>query len=103
TYAIDVRRECIIKALCVYLNEEPENLVKEYMDTDGESSEAAVMERKRMCEIFVIRKEGAEPDDEPEDVGVILEGLKVLDELGNIPLAVVMLFALVYVLPQHKT
>ncbi|XP_029353206.1 uncharacterized protein LOC115040053 [Echeneis naucrates] len=96
TDAIDVRRECIIKALCVYLNEEPENLVKEYMDTDGESSEAAVMET--MFGIFVIRKEDAEPDDDPEDVGVILEGVKVLDELGNVPLAVVMLFALVYAL-----
>uniref|UniRef100_A0A665TF32 Uncharacterized protein n=2 Tax=Echeneis naucrates TaxID=173247 RepID=A0A665TF32_ECHNA len=66
------------------------------MDTDGESSEAAVMET--MFGIFVIRKEDAEPDDDPEDVGVILEGVKVLDELGNVPLAVVMLFALVYAL-----
>ncbi|KAM8772540.1 uncharacterized protein AB9X84_010280 isoform 2-T2 [Acanthopagrus schlegelii] len=96
TDAIDVRRECIIKALCVYLNEEPENLVKEYMNTDGESSEAAMM--KTTFGIFVIRKEDAEPKDGPEDVGIILEGVQVLDELGNVPLAVGMLFALVYAL-----
>ncbi|KAE8278124.1 hypothetical protein D5F01_LYC23797 [Larimichthys crocea] len=48
--------------------------------------------------IFVIRKEGAEPDVAPEDVGIVLEGVQVLDELGNVPLAVVMLFALVYAL-----
>ncbi|KAK0151230.1 hypothetical protein N1851_007633 [Merluccius polli] len=82
TDAIDVRRECIIKALCVYLNEEPENLVKEYMNTDGESSEAAMMETT--FGIFVIRKEGAEPDVGPEDVGIVLEGVQVLDELGII-------------------
>lgn len=29
--SIEVRRECILKALCVYLNEEPDNLVKKYM------------------------------------------------------------------------
>ncbi|XP_038139855.1 uncharacterized protein LOC119782782 [Cyprinodon tularosa] len=90
TDAIDVKRECIIKALCVYLNEEPENLVKEYMNTDGGSSEAAMMETT--FGIFVIRKEGAEPGDGPEDVGIVLDGL------GNVPLAVVMLFALVYAL-----
>uniref|UniRef100_A0A0F8C9V8 Sterile alpha motif domain-containing protein 3 n=1 Tax=Larimichthys crocea TaxID=215358 RepID=A0A0F8C9V8_LARCR len=94
--AIDVRRECIIKALCVYLNEQPENLVKDYMNTDGESSEAAMM--KTTFGIFVIRKEGAEPDVTPEDVGIVLEVVQVLDELGNVPLAVVMLFALVYAL-----
>ncbi|KAE8297828.1 hypothetical protein D5F01_LYC02299 [Larimichthys crocea] len=96
TDAIDVRRECIIKALCVYLNEEPENLVKDYMNTDGKSSEAAMMETT--FGIIVIRKEGAEPDVAPEDVGIVLEGVQVLDELGNVPLAVVMLFALVYAL-----
>ncbi|XP_015224555.1 PREDICTED: uncharacterized protein LOC107080865 [Cyprinodon variegatus] len=96
TDAIDVKRECIIKALCVYLNEEPENLVKEYMNTDGGSSEAAMMETT--FGIFVIRKEGAEPGDGPEDVGIVLESVQVLDGLGNVPLAVVMLFALVYAL-----
>ena len=65
-------------------------------NTDGESSEAAMM--KTTFGISVIRKEGAEPEDGPEDVGIILEGVQVLDELGNVPLAVGMLFALVYAL-----
>ncbi|KAI4827553.1 hypothetical protein KUCAC02_030941, partial [Chaenocephalus aceratus] len=33
TDSIDVRRECILKGLCVYFNEDPEKLVKEYMLT----------------------------------------------------------------------
>lgn len=65
-------------------------------NTDGESGEAAKMETT--FGIFVIRKEGAEPGDQPEDIGIILEGVHVLDELENVPLAVVMLFALVYAL-----
>ncbi|TKS65348.1 putative RNA-directed DNA polymerase from transposon BS [Collichthys lucidus] len=31
TDSVDVRRECVLKGLCVYLNEDPEKLVKEYM------------------------------------------------------------------------
>jgi len=27
----DIGQECIIKGLCVYLNKEPDNLVKEYV------------------------------------------------------------------------
>ncbi|KAJ4935541.1 hypothetical protein JOQ06_017073 [Pogonophryne albipinna] len=32
TEDIDAGRECLIKGLCIYLNEDPEDLVKEYMD-----------------------------------------------------------------------
>uniref|UniRef100_A0A3Q1JRT8 Uncharacterized protein n=1 Tax=Anabas testudineus TaxID=64144 RepID=A0A3Q1JRT8_ANATE len=48
--------------------------------------------------IYLIRHEGADPDDDPEDVGITLEGVKVLSGLRNIPLAIVMLFGLVYAL-----
>ncbi|KAK1904806.1 30S ribosomal protein S20 [Dissostichus eleginoides] len=65
--------------LCVYLNED-EKLVKEYMSIDN-SSETAMAET--VFGIFVIRHEGAEPGDDPENVGIILEGVEVLDELGN--------------------
>ena len=51
-------------------------------NTGGGSSEAAMMETT--FGIFVIRKEGAEPDVGPEDVGIVLEGVQVLDELGII-------------------
>ncbi|KAI9525159.1 hypothetical protein NQZ68_009357 [Dissostichus eleginoides] len=69
----------IIEGLCVYLNED-EKLVKEYMSIDN-SSETAMAET--VFGIFVIRHEGAEPGDDPENVGIILEGVEVLDELGN--------------------
>ncbi|KAL1275020.1 hypothetical protein QQF64_027834 [Cirrhinus molitorella] len=31
---INVKRECVLKALFVYLNEDPDNLFKEYMDVN---------------------------------------------------------------------
>lgn len=46
--------------------------------------------------IYVIRHEGAEPSDAPEDVGIILEGVTVLRELRNVPLAWAILLAFVY-------
>lgn len=65
-------------------------------NTDHEISEAEMMETA--FGIFVIHKEGAEPGDGPEDIGIILEGVQVLGELGSVPLAVLILFTLVYAL-----
>ncbi|XP_027134490.1 uncharacterized protein LOC113745762 [Larimichthys crocea] len=95
TDSVDVRRECVLKGLCVYLNEDPEKLVKEYMTAD-ESSGSTMAET--VFGIFVMRHEGAEPGDAPEDVGIILEGVEVLNNLGSVPFAVAMLLALAYAL-----
>ncbi|KAK5599871.1 hypothetical protein CRENBAI_014470 [Crenichthys baileyi] len=76
----DVKRECILKALSVYLNEDPEKVVKERMDSDVDNGQAEI---ETVFGVFVIRREGAARDDGPEDVGIILEGVQVLSELGN--------------------
>ncbi|CAL9703509.1 unnamed protein product [Knipowitschia caucasica] len=91
TDSIDVKRECLLKALCLYLNEEPHDLVKEYLNC--EDSASAMLETT--VGIFVIRKE-QHWDEEPECVGIIIEGVEVLTDLQNMPLAVAMLLALVY-------
>lgn len=57
--------------------------------------------------IYVIRHEGAEPGDNPEDIGIILEGVTVIDGLPNVALAVALFLAFVYALnmcypPEHK-
>lgn len=46
--------------------------------------------------ICVIRSEGAEPGDDPQDVVIVLEGVEVMGELGNVVFAVTMLLGLVY-------
>ncbi|KAG5277559.1 hypothetical protein AALO_G00118990 [Alosa alosa] len=100
---IDVRRECVLKGLCVYMNEDPESFVKEYMPDDV-SSHTAMAET---TSIYVLRHEGAEPGDPPEDVGILLEGVTVLRELRNVPFAFAIFIALVYALnlcypSEHK-
>ncbi|RXN13119.1 sterile alpha motif domain-containing 3-like isoform X1 [Labeo rohita] len=66
-----------------------------FKDVD-ESTQMAIAET--VFGIFVIRQEGAEPGDDPADVGIVLEGVEVMSELGNVAFAVVMLLGLVYVL-----
>lgn len=101
---IDVKRDCILRGLCAYLNEDPGKLFMEYM-SDDLNSQAAMAET--IYGIYVIRHEGAEPDDPLEDVGVILEGVTVLCELRNVPFAMAIFLAFVYSFnlcypPEHK-
>ncbi|RXN23924.1 sterile alpha motif domain-containing 3-like protein [Labeo rohita] len=77
---INVKRECVLKALFVYLNENPDNLIKECMDADFSNAEAALKEM--VIGVFVIRCEGCEVGDEPADVGVVLEGVTALEGLA---------------------
>ncbi|XP_072573173.1 uncharacterized protein [Paramormyrops kingsleyae] len=93
---INVKRECVLKALFVYLNEDPDNLIKEYMDADFSSAEAAIKEM--VIGVFVIRYEGCEVGDEPADVGVVLEGVTALEGLGNVANGVALLIGLIYAL-----
>ncbi|XP_020556410.1 uncharacterized protein LOC110014068 isoform X2 [Oryzias latipes] len=90
----DVRRECILKGLCVYMNEDPERLVREYKS--DENTEEALADT--VLGIFAIRHTGADPSDDLENVGIILEGVEVLNDLKSVSLAVSMLFGLVYAL-----
>ncbi|KAM9468204.1 uncharacterized protein Hap1MRO34_014871 [Clarias gariepinus] len=79
---IEKKRECILKALVVYLNEDPSSLVKEYMDT--EHDEAQILMSKTTLGIYAIKREGADVADPYEDVGVIIEGIQVLENLDNV-------------------
>ena len=46
--------------------------------------------------IFAIKMEGAEPTDGLADVGIIIEGVEVLSDHGNIANALAILFGLMY-------
>ncbi|XP_052427891.1 uncharacterized protein LOC128021448 isoform X2 [Carassius gibelio] len=93
---INTRRDCILRCLSVYLNEDIETLVKEYVDT--ESVEAESLIAQTTMGIYVIRAEGTGPEEEPSDVGVVLEGVEVLQNLPSVTLGCVMLFGLIYAL-----
>lgn len=91
---IEVKRECILKSLCAYLNEEPCRLFLEFMDTDNATAQEAIQET--VMGIFVTRLEGADIEESLADVGVVLEGQMVLQDLGSVPFAAAMLMGLVY-------
>ncbi|XP_033981450.1 uncharacterized protein LOC117478557 [Trematomus bernacchii] len=91
--AIETRRACVIKALIVYLNEDPESLIREYLDVETDQSVDQMV-----LGIFAIKKEGAEPTDSLADVGIVIEGVEVLNDLQNIANALAILFGLTYAL-----
>lgn len=47
-------------------------------------------------EIYVIRHEGAEPTEPPEDVGIIMEGVEVLQDLSDVANGCAVLLGLIY-------
>ncbi|CAB1419383.1 unnamed protein product [Pleuronectes platessa] len=61
-------------------------------------TEANTSMGKTVMGVYVIHKVGAEPEDEPEDIGVLIEGGEVLSGLGNIAIACALLFGLIYCL-----
>uniref|UniRef100_A0A669BNG4 Uncharacterized protein n=1 Tax=Oreochromis niloticus TaxID=8128 RepID=A0A669BNG4_ORENI len=91
---IHTRRACILKSLCVYLNEDHEKLVKEYTNTEANTE---AMEQTVMG-VYVIHQEAAEPGDDPENIGVLIEGVEVLTGLRSIAIACALLFGLIYCL-----
>lgn len=48
--------------------------------------------------LYVIQKEGADDEEKPEDVGVVIEGVELLCKLGSISYGCAMLFGLIYTL-----
>ncbi|KAL7841146.1 hypothetical protein SRHO_G00248370 [Serrasalmus rhombeus] len=90
---VDLGRECIIKALCVYLNEDPENLVREYVAADEALIQGSIEETT--VGIYAFKQREA---DIPDNIGIVLEGQVVLQELDNVALAAAMLFGLMFAL-----
>ncbi|XP_060780776.1 uncharacterized protein LOC132888716 isoform X2 [Neoarius graeffei] len=89
---VDVGRECLLKALYIYLNEDPSNLIRELVEEDESQIQRAMEETT--VGIFVVKRHIF---DHP-DIGIILEGQQVLLELDNVALAAATLFGLIYAL-----
>ncbi|KAL6472423.1 hypothetical protein MHYP_G00186110 [Metynnis hypsauchen] len=94
---INVRRDCVLSCLSIYLNEDLDTLVKEYMDIES-MAEADVAEKT--MGIYAVRGVGHGPDGPGNgcfaDVGVVLEGVEVLHNLQSVSHACVMLYGLIY-------
>ncbi|KAI5625533.1 sterile alpha motif domain-containing protein 3-like [Silurus asotus] len=71
-----------------------------YYDADFSNDQAALKEM--VISIFVIRCEGCEVDDEPADVGLILEEVIALEDLGNVANGVARLIGLILYMLKPK-
>ncbi|KAK7916500.1 hypothetical protein WMY93_012261 [Mugilogobius chulae] len=94
--SIDTRRCCTLKALSVYLNEDPSNLIKEYVAEDFHDAQQQMA--KTVIGIYAILHEADDENNDPEEVGVIIEGVTVLRDLRELSIAFPLLFGLMYVL-----
>ncbi|XP_056613023.1 uncharacterized protein LOC130428796 [Triplophysa dalaica] len=71
-------------------------LVPTKRDTDAPSTQEAI--QKTVMGVFVVRIEGFDIEDTPANVGVVLEGVRVLEDLNNVSYATAMLMGLIYAL-----
>ncbi|XP_028430573.1 uncharacterized protein LOC114553561 [Perca flavescens] len=92
---VNLKRECLLKSLIVYLGEDVDKLIKEYLVVQKDQAETE-LERCTMA-VFVIREE-EDPLQPPQDVGVVIEGVEVLNKLPSVTHACAMLFGLIYAL-----
>ncbi|KAK7898452.1 hypothetical protein WMY93_019305 [Mugilogobius chulae] len=88
--SIDTRRCCTLKALSVYLNEDPSNLIKEYVAEDFHDAQQQMA--KTVIGIYAILHEADDENNDPEEVGVIIEGVTVLRDLRELSIAFPLLF-----------
>ncbi|XP_019209019.1 uncharacterized protein LOC109194557 isoform X3 [Oreochromis niloticus] len=86
----NITRNLVIQCLMVYLGESIDQLIKEYSDADGDSVSQDLSEQR--MKIYKIKAVGSEEN----DIGIVLEGVRVMPALGNFPRACAMLVGLTY-------
>ncbi|XP_076743317.1 uncharacterized protein LOC112435253 [Maylandia zebra] len=96
TVDINHRRECVLKALTIFLGEDADGLIKEYLDCGADDVQRD-LEEVTMA-VYVIRKEGEGLQEPPEDIGIVIEGVEVLHELTSVASACALLLGLIYAL-----
>ncbi|XP_073342665.1 phospholipase A and acyltransferase 4-like [Pagrus major] len=77
---VNLKQECLLKCLIAYLGEDVGKLVKEYLVVQMEEAETE-LERCTMA-VFIIR-EDEDPLKPPRDIGIVIEGVKVLNEFPS--------------------
>ncbi|XP_041868494.1 sterile alpha motif domain-containing protein 3-like [Melanotaenia boesemani] len=92
--SVETRRACNLQALAVYLNEDPEELVKEYGSEDPDETQRHL--DQTIIGIYVIKNPGVDADQLPEDVGIIVEGVQLLHGLKDVATACALLFGIIY-------
>ncbi|KAK7887079.1 hypothetical protein WMY93_026700 [Mugilogobius chulae] len=89
---VGVKREWMLKALIVLLGEDVTNLFKEYNEDDIPEE----LEQVTMA-VFSVRAAGFEAVS-PENIGVVIEGNKILNGLTSVTSGCALLLGLIYIL-----
>ncbi|XP_028298447.1 uncharacterized protein LOC114460738 [Gouania willdenowi] len=95
TSDINLRREAVLKGLCIYLGEDDAHLIKEYMDIEGDDILKDI--KKSPMGIYVINKEGGRPR-HFDDIGIHVEREILLDNIGSEAQACAMMLGVIYAL-----
>ncbi|KAI9538498.1 hypothetical protein NQZ68_014259 [Dissostichus eleginoides] len=88
---INITRDVVIRCLMVYLGERTDQLLKEYDDPDEDSaSQDLAVQGMAIYSIKTNASEGS------HDIGIVVEGIRVLTSQGTIPRACCMLIGIAY-------
>ncbi|XP_057196120.1 uncharacterized protein LOC130557969 isoform X3 [Triplophysa rosa] len=91
---IDIRRECLLKCLIMYLGEDASCLIKEYQADQREEAEREF--EKTTMAVFVIRESDALSH--ALDISIVIDGVEVLNKLPSVACACTMMIGLIYAL-----
>ncbi|XP_034055549.1 uncharacterized protein LOC117535258 [Gymnodraco acuticeps] len=90
---IHIKRGCILRSIAIYLNEDPDSFFKEYQATASEDAKRDMA--NTVMGIYTLQRD---VDGQQEDVGIVIEGNIVMDNLGSVIVGFVMLLGLIYAL-----
>ncbi|XP_041840378.1 uncharacterized protein LOC121639284 [Melanotaenia boesemani] len=95
TSDVEDRRVAVLKGLCLYLGEDDESLIREYMDIDGNS----ILSDLQMYAmgIYAINKEGGR-NGHYDDVGIFVEGVIIMDNIRSPAQACAAMLGVIYAL-----
>ncbi|RXN27928.1 hypothetical protein ROHU_019669 [Labeo rohita] len=93
---IDIRRECLLKCLIMYLGEDVSCLIKEYQADQREEAEREF--EKTTMAFFVICESDALSCALGISISIVIDGVEVLNELPSAACACAMMFGLIYAL-----
>ncbi|XP_076845338.1 sterile alpha motif domain-containing protein 3-like [Brachyhypopomus gauderio] len=87
----EMRRDVVIRCLIVYFSEKVDDLIKDYHGASPDE----VQEDLKQHTMKIVTKGGSTEDD-PLDVGIVLEGREVLAGLSSVARACALLLGLIY-------